>query len=575
MLQLTRDHSYYNIYGGDPNEEQANVLVNSIGNDEKVQVDLGFYLKGPDVEKAYQLGLNGLPLKPGDTVLLCSDGLIKTHPQTNIRYVSDDEIIDAIATEFETDKAVIKMISRAEGRKPDDNITAATIQFLSPETIKQAKARTASAQRMRQIRTGLIALGGVMALAVIAILVINLSRTSARMNKLANQPTSTPVFITSTPLPTLIPISIGQAIVDRVSGTGANVAVGQYINTGASVTSGNGLVRIRVGEITGRDGFLYLFPDSSAMVNFSDQMKPQLISGALYIQPGSSLATVDLGAFLSGLTASVSGSRMVVQVVGDEIWIFCFEGKCLLEPIDSNPLRIPEGSKMVFRISSKQADDPEKMSYSEQMKWNQECEYLCMGDFLPTPTPILYTKTPDILVTPTPKQGVYDWCPNLPNSQDKVPDGYLLVDGKCVVDVCSNIDGPQSVAPPGTIIVAGACLVDTCSNIDGAQATPPPGTIVIGGACFVDVCPNIPDAQPTIPDGYELDQNGDCKKIKDFCPNIGGNQPSIPDGMVLDGSGNCVFPTPSDTPPPPTETTEVPTETTEAPVITTESPTGG
>ena len=58
ILPLTRDHSYYNIYGGDPNSAEAGIVVNAIGKKPSVQVDCGFYLKKDesqqdDPKKAY------------------------------------------------------------------------------------------------------------------------------------------------------------------------------------------------------------------------------------------------------------------------------------------------------------------------------------------------------------------------------------------------------------------------------------------------------------------------------------------------------------------------------------------
>ena len=84
------------------------------------------------MEQAYKLGASGLPLKAGDTILLCSDGLIKSSAQGK-RYVEDAEIIDALQTEHESNRAAIRMVSVAEGRRPDDNVSAVTIQVLSKE----------------------------------------------------------------------------------------------------------------------------------------------------------------------------------------------------------------------------------------------------------------------------------------------------------------------------------------------------------------------------------------------------------------------------------------------------------
>ena len=65
MLQLSRDHSFYNIYGGDPNSDEAEMLVNAIGLKEDVYVDIGFYVQGPDPEKAAKIGKGGLPPQDG------------------------------------------------------------------------------------------------------------------------------------------------------------------------------------------------------------------------------------------------------------------------------------------------------------------------------------------------------------------------------------------------------------------------------------------------------------------------------------------------------------------------------
>lgn len=130
LSKLTRDHSYYNIYGGDPDDESAEVLVNAIGRKPDVYIDCGFYLNSDadDTDKALQLGVSGLPLKIGDSILLCSDGLINTNPSGK-RYISDEEIITTLRNENKTDLAATKMVNLALGRRPDDNISAVTIQY--------------------------------------------------------------------------------------------------------------------------------------------------------------------------------------------------------------------------------------------------------------------------------------------------------------------------------------------------------------------------------------------------------------------------------------------------------------
>lgn len=146
VFQITRDHSYYNIYGGDRNSEEANILVNVIGNKPRVDVDGGVYLRRNnngtgDIDVAYRLGLSGIPLIPGDTILLCSDGLVKEDPSGK-PYIRDHEILEAIQSEYLPDRAAIKIISSAESRRPDDNVSAVTIQYISQELTNSVRLRT-------------------------------------------------------------------------------------------------------------------------------------------------------------------------------------------------------------------------------------------------------------------------------------------------------------------------------------------------------------------------------------------------------------------------------------------------
>lgn len=134
LIKLTRDHSYYNIYGGNPHSEDAGVLVNAIGRKDEVYIDLGFYLDGDnsDQDKALRLGTSGLPLKEGDAVVLCSDGV------TNIdiyghKFVTNEEIIHALQSEYKSNSAARKITGFALSRRPDDNISVVTIQYLTPK----------------------------------------------------------------------------------------------------------------------------------------------------------------------------------------------------------------------------------------------------------------------------------------------------------------------------------------------------------------------------------------------------------------------------------------------------------
>lgn len=378
MLQLTRDHSYYNMHGGDPTAEDASVLVNAIGRKADVYVDLGFYLNGEqdDGEKALRLGLNGLPLKPGDSIVLCSDGLIKTNPMGE-RYATDAEIVNAIQTEYETKDAAIKMVSAALGRRPDDNVSAVTIQYLTPEIRGKMKASVARAklrQKITRISAGIFALA---ALGIIAMLGFQLSQKPQQ------------VFLTLTPIPTMTatqPIDPGKARVDQVNGIGANVSMGQFLDTGTMLISSDSGLQVIVGEQNNRAGVIYLFGNSAMQLNFSEKMAPILHVGAIYLQPGSGVAEVYFSQWPDlNLKASVSGSRMIVELQGDAVWIYCFEGTCQLF-IGLRSQVIPVGSKQKYQVTSDLWGDVITMPYDEKWDWNVMCNF-CMFGIVSTPTP--------------------------------------------------------------------------------------------------------------------------------------------------------------------------------------------
>ncbi len=338
MLQLTRDHSYYNIYGGvDSNSEDAGLLVNAIGKKSDVYVDLGFYLKGEkdNVDQALRLGLNGLPIKAGDAIMLCSDGLIKTD-RMNVRYATDDEILDALLTEHEPDTAAIKMVSAALGRRPDDNVSAVTIQYLSEEivkTIESNKKRGDANQRLKRIVPGLI---------VFTILVF-IGMSIWGINRFINPSVQFVALPTYTPYPTLA--SKNSISVDEIGGI-----IGQLKSpNGTSQDLANGIYTIyqnsRV-EIS-RDGAgIHLADGTVLLMNSGTNIRFDKIENGfeLLLEQGSVLVKLSIGsATLSiktqdGLVAQVSGSVMGIQNSFDPVGIYvdCYEGHCSISGGSSN-----------------------------------------------------------------------------------------------------------------------------------------------------------------------------------------------------------------------------------------------
>ena len=167
LTQLTMDHTFANImvWQGKMSKEsaranpRAEAIMRAMGPKKSIPVDVGFYVNTEDPKKAKVRGLKGLPLKEGDSILVCSDGLIKESPSGH-PYTTDDEIIRALNTQ-EGQKAAQMLVSFAIGRDADDNVSVATLQLPDPEramTIAQREAEAAAARRRQMMLAG----GGVL-----------------------------------------------------------------------------------------------------------------------------------------------------------------------------------------------------------------------------------------------------------------------------------------------------------------------------------------------------------------------------------------------------------------------------
>jgi protein phosphatase len=130
IRRLTHDHSLVQklVDSGVITEEQAaehpdrNVLVSALGMHGAVAVDV------PEA---------GVPLEPGDTLLVCTDGLHGL--------VKDDEMLDAV-TRCEPRLACQELVQLAKDRGGPDNITVQILRLAGKPAVP---ARSASLKKTR------------------------------------------------------------------------------------------------------------------------------------------------------------------------------------------------------------------------------------------------------------------------------------------------------------------------------------------------------------------------------------------------------------------------------------------
>jgi PPM family protein phosphatase len=165
LQQLTVDHTWERemVRLGHLTPEDAAVhpkaeaLVRSIGYSDHLDVDLGLYLNGDDVEERAQLQ-QGLALQQNDRLLLCSDGLIKERHTGQGHYVETDEIVRLI-TRHAPEKASKALVKKAVSRQVDDNVSTIVLE-------------TAGSQRVGRSVWPLLGGSGLLAVIVVALLLV-------------------------------------------------------------------------------------------------------------------------------------------------------------------------------------------------------------------------------------------------------------------------------------------------------------------------------------------------------------------------------------------------------------------
>lgn len=422
ITQLTLDHTFKNIIPiqdkmspeAAAKSPRADVLMHALGIGETVPVDIGFHVGNTTTEKEYILaqarGKKGLPLKTGDAILVCSDGLIKDSPTDGTPLIKDEEMIQVLNAQ-EGNRAARGLVSFALGRDADDNVSAAILQ--TPDSNRKDKAidqerlvrrqaatyyggiaavtialfalatflffsgRSNSTIEAEQTRSAIVALETATASGLVAqtraaeVAQLDQEATAIRQtaDALENNrelairqtqtvdaiiaatqtalPTATPIP-TNTPRPTLVPGQIGF-----YRGRSQN-SLEPLFEDEAVIAIENTEIQINHEGIDAEDASIYAaaggeveFSQVARQVEFRIfEESDMLIDTGLY-QSG---AEIEVRAADDDITFTVFGSCMAVKYseAEDEITAACFEGSCDYRIDREAPVSIRTGNQVTF-----------------------------------------------------------------------------------------------------------------------------------------------------------------------------------------------------------------------------------
>ncbi|MCA9982343.1 MAG: serine/threonine-protein phosphatase, partial [Anaerolineales bacterium] len=199
ITQLTLDHIFANMmaiegvmsWEAAQQNPRAHVVMRALGPSPAVEADLGFYVNTMDPEKAAARGIRGIPLQTGDSVLVCSDGLIKDGPD-GLPYIREDEIWQVVSAQ-EGDKAARSLVSFALGRDANDNVSVALLQTEDPN--RKTVAKKQNPKRAAFIAGGAI---GAVALILLGIMAIFFTQQADSQQAIAEQTREVEVALTTT-----------------------------------------------------------------------------------------------------------------------------------------------------------------------------------------------------------------------------------------------------------------------------------------------------------------------------------------------------------------------------------------
>jgi protein phosphatase len=337
---LTVDHTWENevVQAGRLSSVEAakhprrGEIVRSVGYEPDLVVDLGLWLRGGQETAAEARAAQGLPLKPGDAVLVCSDGLVKSrHDRVVGHYVEAYEFA-ALVRGRPPKSAVDALIKRALARQADDNVSAAVL--LVPGGI--------------YLRRYLAPAGGAAAaLATLAVAAVWAAPKLA--TSLAGPPAR----------PTIPALPSGVAFVSEIGGRGELLKSGQpaealleeqLVAAGAGVdlrsVGAGSYVRLGLAD----QSIVYLGPDSQLeLVQIGGGgTRLALSSGIVLIARPAGTGQHTQVSVPSGASGLLSGSLMGViwDALAGDLAVDCFSGPCAVVFPEAGTIQISSGERL-------------------------------------------------------------------------------------------------------------------------------------------------------------------------------------------------------------------------------------
>jgi serine/threonine protein phosphatase PrpC len=329
-IPLTIDHTWMNevVREGKLSPQEArkhprrDEIVRAIGNEAFLKVDLGVWLQGGKETEEEARSAQGLPLFPGDRVLICSDGVIKSRlDQPEAHYVEEHEFYELVYG-LDPGRAVKAILKLARSRQVDDNVSAVILEIPSGSRPIRLPGR----------RIFLLA-------AIVPLLLVGVNWLIVRSFHPSPEVPS---------LPEIPSLPSGFAFLSLLEGSAEKQALGgefKVLHAEDIIPSGLG-IRIRtVGDqaylrLDLADGsILYLGPNTQiefrAIANGSTIHETLIVleqGQVLVVHDGSSEHAFAVTSTI-GVTARIAGSVMGVQLESafKRLHLDCFQGICSIE----------------------------------------------------------------------------------------------------------------------------------------------------------------------------------------------------------------------------------------------------